>query len=102
MNTISNPGFSPKDPSETIVVAFDFSSLADTVSAPVVTATRHGGTADVNPSAIKSGSPSVAGAKVLQKITAGVLGTNYLLRCEVDGPNGTHYALAGVLQVRSA
>ncbi len=100
--TITNPGFDPKDPGETVVLGFDFANLTDTPTSPTITATRHAGTADASPSAILSGSPSISGTQVLQKVTGGTAGTDYLLRCEVDGPSGTHYVLAGVLPVRTA
>lgn len=100
--TISNPGFDPKDPDETIILGFDFANLTDTPTSPAITVTRHAGAADASPSAILSGSPSISGTQVLQKVTGGTAGTDYLLRCEVDGPSGTHYVLAGVLPVRTA
>lgn len=102
MNSITNPGFDAKDPSEVLVVGFDFANLTTTPTSPTVTARRHAGAADSNPSAILSGAPSISGTQVLQKITGGTAGTDYLLRCEVDGPSGTHYVLAGVLPVRTA
>ncbi len=101
--TVQNPGFDPKDPAETITVAFDFAALTDTPSSPAVAATRHAGTADASPSAILSGSPVVSGTKILQKIVVGgTAGTDYLLRCHVSAPDGSVYVLAGVLPVRTA
>lgn len=102
MNTISNPGFSPKDPSEVIMLAFDFSALTTSPSAAVVTVTRHAGSADATPEAIKSGSATVSGSKVIQRVSDGVAGTDYLLRCQVDAPDGSRYILTGVLPVRTA
>ena len=102
MNTISNPGFSPKDASEVIVLAFDFAALTATPTAPVVTVTRHAGVADAAPESIKSGAATVSGSRVLQRVTGGVTGTDYLLRCQVDSPDGQRYILAGVLPVRAA
>lgn len=100
--TVNNPGFDPKDPAETITLAFEFAALTDTPSAPEVTATRHAGTADASPSAILSGSPTVSGTKILQDVVAGTAGTDYLLRCKVGAPDGSVYVLAGVLPVRTA
>lgn len=100
--TISNPGFDPKDPAEVLVLAFEFASLTDTPSAPVVTVTRHAGAADADPSAILSGAATVSSTKVLQKVAGGVADTDYLLRCQVDAPDGSRYVLAGVLPVRTA
>ena len=101
-NTITNPGFDPKDADESITLGFDFASLTSAVSAPVVTVTRHAGKPDAAPEALLSGVPAVAGPRVLQRVTGGVTGTDYLLRCQVDTPDGDRYVLAGVLPVRSA
>ncbi len=100
--TISNPGFDAKDPAEIIIVGFDFSSLTTSPSSPDVTATRHAGATDANPSAILAGAPAVSGAKITQKIAGGVDGADYLLRCQVDAPDGSRYVLSGVLPVRTA
>lgn len=100
--TISNPGFSAKDPGEIIFVGFEFSALTTTPSSPVVTAARHAGTADATPSSILSGAPSINGTKVVQKLVGGVLGTDYLLTCQVDAPDGSRYILTGVIPVRAA
>lgn len=102
MNTITNPGFSAKDTGETVILGFDFVNLTSTPSAPVIAVTRHAGAADASPGAIISGSPSISGTKVLQKVVAGVTGTDYLLRCTVSAPDGSVYILAGVLPVRTA
>ena len=91
---------SEKDPAEIITVTFDFAALAETVTAPVVTATSHAGVLDPTPHAILSGPPYIQGTQVLQRIVGGVGGTNYALRCEIDNPDGPRYALVGVLPVR--
>lgn len=100
--TITNPGFDPKDPGEIVILGFDFAALTGTPTSPTITVTRHAGAADAAPSAILSGSASITGTQVLQKVTGGTAGTDYLLRCEVDAPDGSHYVLAGVLPVRTA
>jgi hypothetical protein len=100
--SVQNPGFDPKDPDEIITVGFEFAALTDAPTAPVVTAARHAGAADDTPAAILSGAPTVSGSKVLQEIIGGTAGTDYLLRCQVDAPDGSRYVLAGVLPVRTA
>ena len=90
-----------KDPAEKVVVTFDFSALATTVSTPVVTAESAGGANDPSPSAILSGSPSVSGAQVLQLVIGGVANADYKLRCQID--DGTErFVVADTLQVRTA
>lgn len=100
--TVNNPGFDPKGPTERVWVAFEFAALLSSPSSPVVTATRHAGTADESPSSILSGPPQVSGTKILQFVVDGTVGTDYLLKCTVDGPDGSRYVLAGVLPCRDA
>lgn len=102
MSTITNPAFDSKDPSEVVTLGFDFTALTDAPAAPTVTITRHSGSADAAPQQMLSGSPVLSGGKVLQRVISGVAGANYLLRCQVDAPDGSRYVLAGVLPVRSA
>lgn len=101
-NTINHPAFSPKDSTEEILLAFDFTAVAATLAAPVVTIARHSGSRDTVAGAMLSGPASVSGSKVVQKITGGVDGASYVLRCEAEGPDGSRYVLAGVLPVRTA
>lgn len=82
----------PKDPEEVIPLAFDFSKLAASIVSPVVTITRHDGAADATPSAMLSGSPTISGTTVVQKIIGGVSGCTYALRCRVDTPEGYRWA----------
>lgn len=97
-----NPAFSPKDPSEIVDLGFDFAALTSAPTSPVVSAAHHSGTDDAAPSAILSGSPSVVGAVVVQRVIGGVAGADYLLRCQVDTAAGERFILAGVLPVRAA
>ena len=103
MNRTINPQrLDPKDPEEDVFVRFEFAALTDTPSSPTVTATRHAGAADASPSAILSGSPTVSGTQVLQKVIDGVDAADYLLRCVASAPDGSKYVLTGVLPVRTA
>lgn len=92
---------SVKDTQETIVVAFDFSAVCSSITSIVsVTASVASGNPDPNPSAILSGTPTIAGTKVLQAITGGIEGTNYDLRCKIAAPDGTsQFVAADVLPV---
>ena len=100
--TIKPQRLDPKDPGEDVFVVWEFEALTSTPTSPVVTVTRHAGEADATPSAIVSGSPTISGTKVLQKVVDGTDGTDYSMRCEVDGPDGSHWVLVGVLPVRAA
>jgi len=77
--------FDAKLAGETIIETFDFTSrlgLSETISTAVTTATTYSGT-DATPSALISGSATISGKTVTQKITAGTLGVVYLLKCEI-------------------
>ena len=100
--TVTNPAFSSKDPSETVILGFDFSALTSSPSSPVVSIARASGTADPSPAAMLSGSPSVSSGKAIQRVVGGLIGANYVLRCQVDAPDGSRYILSGVLPVRAA
>jgi hypothetical protein len=94
--------FPPKDPAESIVVTFDFTTISGvtTVSTPVIDVSVVKGT-DAAPSALKSGSASVQGAKVLQRIVGGVDGCVYELHCQADTPDGSRYVISEVLAVET-
>lgn len=86
-----------KDPSDSIVVEFDFSAYAESVSAPVVTV-QVAGDVDPSPSSILSGSPTVEGAIVRQRLVAGLNGVDYFLQAlaVVDGNPLTVHAILPV------
>ncbi|MBP8169295.1 MAG: hypothetical protein KAX99_06475 [Azonexus sp.] len=91
-----------KDPAEIITVEFDFTALAASVSAPTVTVAAAYGKDDATASAMLSGSPSVTGAEVRQRIIGGQSGTTYTLRCVADAPDGSRYVLTASLPVETA
>jgi hypothetical protein len=90
-----------KNPLETITVTFDFSALTTSVASPSVTSVVSSGAVDPTPSAILSGSPQISGAKVLQKIVAGLPGAYYELLCQITAADGSVYVLSEVLPVIS-
>ena len=90
-----------KPSGETRNEIFDFASrlaLAETLSTAAVTATVYAGT-DASPSAIVSGSASISGAQVTQKLTAGTEGVTYLLACSVTTSAGQTLKLYAFLTV---
>jgi hypothetical protein len=56
---------------------------------------------DALPAAILSGSPTVVGTKVLQKIVGGLAGSLYRIACAADANDGTgaHYVIPETLPV---
>lgn len=88
----------PKDPAETYPIEFNFSAVLSSVTSATVTASVVGGV-DESPEAVLSGDPQVTGAKVYQRVTGGLAGCIYKLRCEAtDGTN--IYAATDTLPVR--
>lgn len=91
---------SPKDPAEAFAVAFDFTSLLDSITTASVTAIAIAGPVN-DASALIDGAATIDGLNVLQRIHAGVDGADYLLRCVAS--NGVEtYVLAATLPVRTA
>jgi hypothetical protein len=90
-----------KDPSEKVVVTFDFSAVASSVSAATVTCEHKNGPADASPLSMISGSATVSGAQVLQLVVGGQAGTDYNLRCQVDA-GSERFVLADTLKVKTA
>ena len=88
----------PKDPAEKFAVEFNFSAVLASVTGATVTAEVVGGV-DESPGGILDGLPQVTGAKVYQRVHAGVPGCIYKLRCE--STDGTSiYAVTDTLPVR--
>lgn len=86
---------------ETVSQVFDFTSrlaATETISSAAVAASVYSGT-DSNPSAIVSGVATVSGQTVVQKVTAGLLGVTYQLKCTANTSTGQVLQLAGYLVV---
>lgn len=94
---------SPKDPSDTITVEFDFTDkgLASIASAVVASSIDWAGaTADPSPASMVSGSAQINGLVVLQEIVGGLDLHDYDLRCTATAPDGKVAVLASTLMVR--
>lgn len=82
---------------ETKNFVFDFASLialGESISSASVSATVYSGV-DSSPSALISGSASISGTQVTQKVTGGVLGVTYNLVCTAITSAGQTLSLAG-------
>lgn len=88
-----------KDAGETIVVAFDFAALTATPLDPAVSIEVVQGT-DANATSMLSGVPQISGSKILQRVTGGVAGNEYNLRCTAADGSGSVYVVAAVLPVQ--
>lgn len=86
---------------ETATETFDFTSRlapTETISTAIVTASVYSGT-DASPSSIISGSTTISGQKVTQKITGGVLGVTYKLLCTITTSTSQTLQLSGFLVI---
>lgn len=93
--------FSPKLQGATEIYTFPFASLLGqgvTISTAAVTAAVYSGT-DASPSSIVSGSATISGTNVAQKITAGTEGVTYLLTCSITTSDGQTLQLIAYLPV---
>ena len=95
--------WSPKDPSETYPVAFDFSAVVpstETISSSTWTATVVSGN-DASPSAILYGSPVITGTTVKQVVTGGYSGVTYSLKASITTSGGSTYLGVALLPVQT-
>ena len=93
--------FQGKPSSETRTETFDFASrlaAGETLSTAATSCAVYSGT-DASPSAVISGSASIAGTAVAQKITGGTLGVTYLLTCSVTTSAGQTLKLSAYLTI---
>lgn len=90
-----------KDPTDSIVVEFDFKDDATSVSGPTVAVQASDATLDPNPNAIKAGAPTVIGTRVLQRIVNGVNGVDYFFQCVGTTNTGDVLTIEAVLPVRT-
>ena len=94
--------FPNKRSAETITITFDeFSMLGngETISTAVFSAAYFGGTNDASPQNIITGSSTISGSKVMQRITAGVSGTYYCITATVTTSAGQILTPRGILLV---
>ena len=98
--------YEDKDPTESVVVIFDFSKATTSVTLPTVSAAVKwsDGTPDPAPSTVLSGVPTISGtnaAHVLQRVLGGLAWNDYSLRCVAQGANGDTLLVDAVLPVRT-
>lgn len=95
--------FSPKTPTEEEKFSFDFAGLlavGETLTGtPTVTSHVIRGT-DPSPGSMISGTATISGTKVTQKIIGGVEGVIYCIKCQVDTSAAQKLELTGDLLVR--
>lgn len=93
--------FDAKQAGSTEPRIFDFTSklaVGETISTATVTAAVYSGV-DASPSAIISGSASISGAQVTQKLTAGTAGVIYKLTCSITTSASNTLILTAFLAV---
>ena len=90
-----------KTSGETRIETFDFTSAlsaSETISTASVAATVYSGT-DTSPSSVVSGTATISGQTVTQKVTGGVLGVVYLLTCTITTSLGQTVRLGAFLGI---
>ena len=91
----------PKDIGDTDVVTFDFTAMLNTgesLALAPITSEVYAGT-DASPASLLSGAPQIQGLMVLQTITAGVVGVEYLLRCSATTSAGRVLVQSALINV---
>lgn len=90
-----------KDPSESVVIEFDFANEMSAIGSAIVSASVYGDGVDPAVSTMLDGAPQVLTAKVLQRVRNGVAGVDYKLRCVATSGSDV-LVRAGVMPVRTA
>ncbi len=91
---------SSKDPLEKIVITFDFTSVPEVISNPVVYITEKNSESELPSMMIDA--PQIVGNKVLQLFTGGENGVQYTVRCLVDvALTGERFMAKDTLTVKS-
>lgn len=96
--------FSPKATDEVVWLSWDFSRIlntGETISSADVTASVVRGV-DASPGDILDGPESIESDKVSQKVTGGIAGVIYNLRCVVTTSNGQTFGLGGRMRVHAS
>lgn len=90
--------FDDKEPLGEVTVEFDFGQDIESVSNPSVALSVFAG-ADPDTSSMLIGTPTVLGAKVLQRVGGGISGVDYAIECFVDATGG-RISIDSILPVR--
>jgi phage gp36-like protein len=91
-----------KDPGDSIVVEFDFSASATGLTGtPTIAVQVSDALADPTPADILSGTVTVVGTTVRQRIVGGITGLDYFLQCTAVSSNGDTLTIESILPVRA-
>ena len=95
--------FGPKRTGEAVTLVFDFADQLPAgvtiASAEATTVITQRGT-DAAPEALIVGAPAVSGAEVLQRVTGGAIGADYLVTARAILSDGQSREMPAVLPVR--
>lgn len=90
-----------KDPAESVVVEFDFSSELTAIDSALVAISVTSGGVDQNAQSIIVGTHQISGTSVRQRIGSGLDGINYNIRCAATHGDDV-IVRASVIPVRTA
>lgn len=90
-----------KDPEESVVLEFDFSSELAAIDSATVSVAVAGTKPDANASLVLDGPLQINGTDVFQRMSGGVDGVDYKFRCA--GTRGSDVIVrTGIVKVRAA
>lgn len=91
-----------KDPAESVIVDFDFSSELDAIDSATVSISIMGDGVDPDVASMLDGTHQISGTHVCQRVHLGVDLVSYKTRCVASKTGGNTIARAKVLAVRTA
>ena len=100
----SRQALEPKNAGETLSLVFDFASqliVGETVSSATASCSVYSGT-DATPSSVLSGSATVSGTQVTQKVTGGTAGVTYVISVAATTSASNIITILGYLVVLPA
>jgi hypothetical protein len=98
--------FSPKDPEEVVLIAFDFSELipdtTETIQTIIWEVVSQNTVLDNNPTAILTAGTSAINSRLcLHMVQDGINGCSYIISCLVDTSKGQSLKMSGTMLVKS-
>lgn len=90
-----------KDPTESVIVEFDFTGEMSDITSAEVSISIHGTGMDADMASMLVGALQIIPPKVLQRVALGVPGVNYKLRCKASHGSDVRVR-SDVMPVRTA
>lgn len=91
---------SPKHPNQSIIVTFDFSDLAVSITQPSTWLYRYNDQTKTPIENMLVGVPEIVGLEVRQKVIGGDFNFKYVINCQATDENGNTPIVSGILRVQ--